>query len=324
MNIILLSGGCGKRLWPLSTENRSKQFLKIIKNEDGSYESMLQHMYRIICSADDNVSVTVATSENQVDTIREQIGDNVHISVEKCRRNTFPAIALAVAYLHDVQGVSEDEVVIVCPVDSYIGYDYAKILRKLNEEAQVDGANLILMGVEPTYPSEKFGYIIPETIDSVSFVKHFKEKPDAATAVKYIKDGALWNCGVFAFRMSYVLSIAEKVFSSARYQFLADNYSKMESISFDYAVVEKEETIKVVRFSGTWNDIGTWDSLMSAMNVDTIGDSTVYESKNTQIINELPIPIMALGVNNLAIVATSKGILVVDKDSAENIKDYIE
>lgn len=105
MNIILLSGGSGKRLWPLSNDVRSKQFIKIFRKEDGSYESMVQRMYRGITTVDKDANVTIATSKTQVSAIHNQLGNEVGISVEPCRRDTFPAIALATAYLHDVRGV---------------------------------------------------------------------------------------------------------------------------------------------------------------------------------------------------------------------------
>lgn len=112
LNIILLSGGSGKRLWPLSNEVRSKQFLKIFKKADGNHESMVQRMYRMIQEVDKDAAVTIATSENQVTSIRSQLGDSVGISIEPCRRDTFPAIALATAYLHDRQGVDTEETVV--------------------------------------------------------------------------------------------------------------------------------------------------------------------------------------------------------------------
>jgi len=105
MNIILLSGGSGKRLWPLSNDVRSKQFLKIFKRPDGSHESMVQRMYRMIHQVDKDAKITIATSENQVTSINAQLGDKVGISIEPCRRDTFPAIALATAYLHDMKGI---------------------------------------------------------------------------------------------------------------------------------------------------------------------------------------------------------------------------
>ena len=158
MNIVLLSGGSGKRLWPLSNDIRSKQFIKIFKKEDGSYESMVQRVYRQICKADKKANVTIATSKTQVSAIHNQLGDSVGISVEPCRRDTFPAIALVSAYLHDVQGISGEESVVVCPVDPYVEDDYFQKLTELSERAASSDANLVLMGIEPTYPSEKYGF----------------------------------------------------------------------------------------------------------------------------------------------------------------------
>ena len=177
MNIILLSGGSGKRLWPLSNDIRSKQFIKIFKKEDGTYESMVQRVYRQIKQVDKGATVTIATSKTQVSAIHNQLGEEVGISVEPCRRDTFPAIALATAYLADVQGVDPEEPVVVCPVDPYVEDDYFEALKALSEQAAKSEANLVLMGIEPTYPSEKYGYIIPQSADAVSPVKRLKRSP---------------------------------------------------------------------------------------------------------------------------------------------------
>lgn len=323
MNIILLSGGSGKRLWPLSNEVRSKQFLKILKKQDGSHESMVQRMYRMIQKVDQDAVVTIATSENQVTSIRTQLGDAVGISVEPYRRDTFPAIALATAYLHDKKGVQENETVVVCPVDPYVESDYFQMLEKLSMQVTKGEANLVLMGVEPTYPSEKYGYIIPKSKDSVSEVETFKEKPDAETAEKYISAGALWNGGVFAYKISYVLDIAKRIFGTAEYQWIFDNYNMLTKISFDYAVVEKEKRIQVMRFSGKWKDLGTWNTLTEAMSDEVAGNAIAVDCSNTHVINELQIPLIALGVNNLAIAATPDGILVTDKKKSDRLKDHV-
>lgn len=323
MNIILLSGGSGKRLWPLSNEVRSKQFLKIFKREDRTHESMVQRMYRMIQEEAPDSSVTIATSENQVPAIKAQLGDTVGISVEPCRRDTFPAIALATAYLHDTQGIDANEAVIVCPVDPYVEPDYFQMLNSLQKQAEKGEANLTLIGVEPTYPSEKYGYIIPKSSDTISIVSTFKEKPDFVTAERYIKSGALWNAGVFAFKLQYVLDIAQEIFGTADYQTLFNNYRSLTKISFDYAVVEKEEKIKVMRFAGVWKDLGTWNTLTEAMSDKVSGNAVAAECENTHVINELQIPLIALGVKNLAIAATPDGILITDKEASDQLKNYV-
>ena len=324
MNIILLSGGSGKRLWPLSNEVRSKQFLKIFKKEDGSRESMAQRMYRMIKEVDPNATVTIATSESQVPQISAQLGDNVNISVEPLRRDTFPAIALAATFLKN-RGVKDNESVVVCPVDPYVNKDYFECIKAMSEEAVKDeAANITLMGIEPTYPSEKFGYIIPCSADYISAVSEFKEKPDEKQAAKYIEEGALWNGGVFAFKLSYLLNIVKNTFGSASYDELYNKYSDLQKISFDYAVVEKEKSINVIRFAGEWKDLGTWNTLSETMADPLSGNAVMDSCQNTHVVNELEIPLITLGINNAVIAATPDGILVADKDMSPKLKDYVE
>lgn len=325
MNIVLLSGGSGKRLWPLSNDIRSKQFIKIFKKEDGSYESMVQRVYRQIKKVDSDATVTIATSKTQVSAIHNQLGENVGISVEPCRRDTFPAIALATAYLTDVQGVSPEEAVVVCPVDPYVEEDYFAALKQLGEQAQKGEANLVLMGIEPTYPSEKYGYIIPEGTEAVSSVSTFKEKPDTETAKKYISQGALWNGGVFAYKLSYVLDKARELLNYTDYQDLFDRYDTLPKISFDYAVVEKESKIQVMRFSGQWKDLGTWNTLTEAMGENTVGDAILNETcDNVHVINELGVPVLAMGLKDVVISASPEGILVSDKEQSSYIKPFVD
>ena len=325
MNIILLSGGSGKRLWPLSNDIRSKQFIKIFKTPDGEYESMVQRVYRQIMTVDTNSNVTIATSKSQFSSIHNQLGENVGISVEPCRRDTFPSIVLASAYLHYVKGVKLDEAVVVCPVDPYVSDDYFLSLNKLCELAQNDTANLVLMGINPTYPSEKYGYIMPTSKELVSNVESFKEKPDAATAQKYIDNGGLWNGGVFAYKLGYVLKRAHELIDFTDYADLFSKYETLTKISFDYAVVEHEKDIAVLRFSGEWADLGTWNTLTDAMEEKSVGDVMFDDScKNVHAINEIGVPILAMGLKNVVITASNQGILVSDKERSAHIKPYVE
>lgn len=325
MHIILLSGGSGKRLWPLSNDIRSKQFIKIFKTESGEYESMVQRVYRQIKSVDKDAVVTIATSETQVSAIHNQLGDNVGISIEPCRRDTFPAIVLATAYLYYVQGVGFEESVVVCPVDPYVEDDYFHALKDLSELAERGKANLTLMGIEPTYPSEKYGYIIPSSIDTVSEVKHFKEKPRAEVAEEYISEGALWNAGVFAYKLGYVLDRAHELIDFTDYQDLFNKYESLQKISFDYAVVEHEKNISVMRFSGQWKDLGTWNTLSEAMTELAIGKVIMNDKcDNLHVINELNVPVLCMGLKNTIVAASADGILVSEKEQSSYIKPYVD
>lgn len=325
MNIVLLSGGSGKRLWPLSNDIRSKQFIKIFKQEDGTYESMVHRVYRQIKKVDADAKVTIATSKAQVSSIHNQLGDEVGISVEPCRRDTFPAIALATAYLIDVMKVDPEESVVVCPVDPYVEDDYFEALQGLSAQADKGEANLVLMGIEPTYPSEKYGYIIPESAEHTATVKTFKEKPTTEVAKEYISQGALWNGGVFAYKLKYVMEIAHKLIDFSDYQDLFEKYDTLTKISFDYAVVEKEDKIQVQRFAGQWKDLGTWNTLTEAMEENIVGKGVLNEKcSNVHIVNEMDVPILAMGLHDVVISASPEGILVSDKEQSSYIKPFVD
>ncbi len=330
MKIILLSGGSGKRLWPLSNDVRSKQFLKVVRGGDGKTESMLQRVYRQIKEAGHNGEITVATAVTQVESIKGQLGEAVSIVVEPERRNTFPAIALSAAYLYFEKNCPMEETVVVLPVDPYVGEEYFRMLHKLDAAVQAGAADLVLMGVAPTYPSEKYGYIIPipqAGVDGEQLlpVLEFREKPDMQTAGELIQKGGLWNCGVFAFKLSYLMAIVRKAISCACYADVLRQYGEFEKTSFDYAVVEKAESVAVLPYHGEWKDLGTWNTLTEVMEEKPIGDVVVSEKcRNTHVINELSIPIVVMGAKDMIVAASPDGILVSDKEQSSYIKGYVE
>jgi mannose-1-phosphate guanylyltransferase len=325
MHFILLSGGSGKRLWPLSNDVRSKQFIKLFRRADGGYESMVQRVYRQILAADPTASVTIATAKTQASTIINQLGEAVHLCVEPCRRDTFPAIALAAAYLRDVRQVPEGEAVVVCPVDPYVEDGYFTTLQTMQRLAQQGESNLVLMGIEPTYPSEKYGYIIPKSADAISLVDSFKEKPDEATAKGYIAQGALWNGGVFAFKIGHVLETARKLVGFSDYADLLARYETLQKISFDYAVVEREASIAVVRYPGSWADLGTWNTLTEAMQESAVGDARLDAlCENVHVFNQLDVPVLCMGLKDVVVAASPEGILVADKQQSSYIKPYVD
>lgn len=325
MHIVLLSGGSGKRLWPLSNEIRSKQFIPIFRQEDGTLLSMAQRVYGQVLRADAGADVVIATSRAQVATLRHQLGEAVELSVEPCRRDTFPAIALAGAYLHDKKGVGEEEAIAICPVDPYVEDGYFVAVRELTELAKKGEASLLLMGVEPTYPSAKYGYILPRDKGRISGVEAFREKPEESEAARYIRQGALWNSGVFACRLGYVLEKVREMLGASSYAALLARYEKLHSISFDYAVVEKESSISVVRYGGAWKDLGTWNTLTEIMETKSIGDVTMDEGcEAAEVVNEMDVPVLCMGLRDMVVAASPEGILVADKRSSSYIKPYVE
>ena len=325
MHIVLLSGGSGKRLWPLSNDIRSKQFIPLFRQSDGTRQSMAQRVCGQVGHAIPDAEITIATSKAQVSALRSQLGDMVDICVEPCRRDTFPAIALVSAYLHDVKGVAPDEAVAVCPVDPYVEDAYFASVRYLAQLAGEGAADLMLMGIEPAYPSEKYGYIVPQDKENVSRVLSFREKPDEAAAKEYIEQGALWNSGVFAYCLGYVLERSQVLLGCSDYETLLSTYDRLEKISFDYAVVERERNIGVLRYAGAWKDIGTWNTLTEIMEEPTLGDVTTDDRcSGTYVVNELDVPILVMGGQNLIVAASPEGILVADKAASSHMKPYVE
>lgn len=325
MNVILLSGGSGKRLWPLSNDVRSKQFIKLFDNGHGGMESMVQRMYRGIKTIDSSSNVTIATSKSQASELKNQLGDNISISLEPCRRDTFPAIVLAVSYLHDIKGLSDNESVVVCPVDPYVEDDYFEALKKLSSLADSNTSNLSLMGIKPTYPSEKYGYIIPKENKDISQVLTFREKPKEAMAKEYIKQGALWNAGIFAFKIGYLLKKAHSLIVFTDYKDLFAKYETITKISFDFAIAEKESSINVMAFYGKWADLGTWNTFVESMASPSLGNVIIGDGcHNNHVVNDLDVPILCVGVNDLIVAASSEGILVTDRDGSARIKPYVD
>lgn len=325
MKLVLLSGGSGKRLWPLSNDARSKQFLKVLEDTEKNRVSMVQRVYSQIKSVGLGDSAVIATSASQVDMIKNQLGNQVSIVVEPERRDTFPAIALSAAYLYTETNTELDEVVAVLPVDPYVDNAFFETVKQLEDAIVKTNADLALIGVQPTFPSSKYGYIVPvDGEDDILKVSHFKEKPTENQAKTLIKDGALWNCGVFAFKLSFIINIIDSLGLPTDYKELKQLYSSFNKNSFDYEVVEKAKEIVVLPYEGYWKDLGTWNTLTEEMSTNVMGIGTISEdSENVHLINELEIPIAILGGKDLVVAASPDGILVSDKENSPKLKELI-
>ncbi|WP_242229889.1 sugar phosphate nucleotidyltransferase [Bacillus cereus group sp. BfR-BA-01329] len=327
MKLVLLSGGSGKRLWPLSNDSRSKQFLKVLKSEKNEMQSMVQRVWEQLKSLGIENDAVIATSKSQVDMINSQLGNDVSIIIEPERRDTFPAIALAASYLYSKEHVDLDEVVGVLPVDPYVENSFFERLLDLENALNSSSADLGLMGVTPTYPSEKYGYIVPNVVKSTQEliqVSHFKEKPATAEAEELLKQNALWNSGVFAFKLDKIISLLDQKGLPVQYDMLVQQYASLPKISFDYEVVEKTENIIALPYSGSWKDLGTWNTLTEEMGTNILGKGNMgIECEQNHIINELDIPVSVLGLSNIIVAASPDGILVSEKDASPRVKELV-
>ncbi len=327
MKIILLSGGSGKRLWPLSNEARSKQFLKVLQDKEGNSESMIQRIYRQIRQSRPDADVLIAASEAQSDPIRRQIGAQAETVFEPSRRHTYPAILLAGAYLLDKKQIGEKEVIAVLPVDPYVEQDYFEKLGEMEQALADSGAQVCLLGVRPTYPSEKYGYMTGEPVEGKHYcrVTAYAEKPGLETARRLVEEGGRWNGGVFVMRACFVRELIEKEIGQVSFDRLYEQYDRLPCNSFDYEVSEKNASLVYIPYEGEWKDMGTWNTLTERMEKPDGGFVVRGEAcRNTHVINELAIPVVALGLRDMVVVASADGILVSDKHASSYMQRYVE
>lgn len=329
MQLVLLSGGSGKRLWPLSNNARSKQFLPLLEKEDGTMESMVQRVVRQVREANLTDNITLATNASQLDIIINQLGDSVSVVTEPERRDTFPAIALAASYLKLAKTCPDDEVVVIMPCDPYTEAGYFDTIGKMVGCVEANVAELVLMGITPTYPSEKYGYVVPESEgkdgEASMKVRQFTEKPNVERAKELLSMGALWNGGVFAFKLGYMMDIVRRYIVSTSFEDTRARYSEFPKISFDYEVAEKAKSVAVVPYSGEWKDLGTWNTLTDELHKPIIGNAVMgTHCENTHVINELQNPIYVDGLKDVVVAACPDGILVCSKKHSEEIKKSVE
>ena len=329
MQLVLLSGGSGKRLWPLSNNARSKQFLPLLEKEDGTMESMVQRVVRQVREAHLTDDITLATNASQLDIIINQLGDSVSVVTEPERRDTFPAIALASGYLKLKKGCPDDEVVVIMPCDPFTEAGYFETIGRMVKCVEADVAELVLMGITPTYPSEKYGYVVPVTDNLMAegsmAVSKFTEKPNVERAKELLEMGALWNGGVFAFRLGYMMEIAQRYVKADSFEEMRSRYSEFPKISFDYEVAEKADSVAVLPYSGQWKDLGTWNTLTDELHHHIIGNAVMGpRCTNTHVINELQYPIYVDGMEDTVIAASPDGIIVCRKKYTEDIKKAVD
>lgn len=333
MRLVILSGGSGIRLWPLSNDVRSKQFLKALRDANGKPESMIQRLWQQVKESGLRDVSFISTTAAHVELIHKQLGMDVPLIIEPQRRDTFPAIALAAAYLQSIVGVEPNEIITVMPVDPYVDTRFLTKIQALEQALIQSGADIGLLGVEPVYPTSRYGYIIPQLDDQGRAtpeydlywkVKHFAEKPTEERARQLIAEKALWNCGVFAFSLGYILSQLKQRGLPTDYQEVVQHYDQLPKISFDYEVVEKADQVIVMPYDGTWKDLGTWDTLTEYIDRTVTGQGYLSSTcTNTHVWNELEIPVVVVGVSDVVVVASPDGILVADKASSHLVKEIL-
>ena len=327
MYVVLLSGGSGKRLWPLSNDLRSKQYIKLLPDayEPSKQVSMVQRVWRQLEHTGLQEGALICAGRSQQEILQAELGD-IHLAMEPERRNTFPAIALSCSYLVSEMGARKDDVVCFIPVDPYVDDTYFETLKKLETVVLSTDADIVLMGAEPTYPSVKYGYILPALKhEGYMDVAGFKEKPEEDVAKELIAKGALWNCGVFCFKIGLILDKLKEYQAPCSYKELFGRYQMLPKQSFDYEVLEHARNLKAVSFNGMWKDLGTWNTLTDEMTGKSHGYVIMSEkNEHTHVVNELDIPVVVSGMKDTVVVAAYDGILVTSNEESAHLKDLLK
>ncbi|MDD4599640.1 MAG: mannose-1-phosphate guanylyltransferase/mannose-6-phosphate isomerase [Negativicutes bacterium] len=334
MKVIILAGGGGTRLFPLSRSCFPKQFLRI----EGRHSLLGQTVLRFLAlvAASD---IVIVTNKDYYHHVQAELADcgaeGVHILLEPVGRNTAPAIALAARYCLDELMVSEDETLVITPSDTIMRSEeqFGETVRDALELA-ADG-KIVTFGVKPVKPETSFGYIqIGQPYKKGYAVELFREKPDYVTAEKYLASGNYyWNAGMFAVKIGCVLKELEcyqpDIFNLVDTN-LADtiaNFEAMPNISFDYAVAEKSKKVVVIPLRAYWNDIGSWDAIYEVMDKDSVGNALMGDCMTLDCKNNLMLGrsrlIAGVGLEDLLVVETDDVILVAKKGESQKVKDLV-
>jgi len=327
LHIILLSGGSGTRLWPLSSGLRTKMFLQLLDGPDGRKESMIQRVYRQLGTAGLLAGTHIVTIGSLSGITRSQLGDGAQLIIEPHRRGTLHAVALATIYLKDRAGIAPDDCVAVLPADLFVEQPFYSIVSAWPELLARSQAELGLIGAAPDHPSDQYGYIqtVGSPDEGYARIRRFVEKPGIAKAEQLIAQGAWWNCGVFAYRVDAMLAQFDALGLPTDYATMLSVYPSLPEASFDTEIAERTSNAIVVPYGGAWRDLGTWSTMTERIGQPVIGLGTVDgQSAGTHLVNELDIPIHVIGCPNLIVAASSEGILIADKAASHAIKHIVK
>lgn len=327
MHTILLCGGSGQRLWPLSGRIRSKMFLQLLPAPDGGAESMIERVCRQLRHAGLDDSLWFVAHQDQAGLIRRYTGDRYPVIGEPHKRGTFTAAALGALHLYAAGTAKPDDIICVAPADMYADENFFTQFHEFTNILAASQAELALLGTRPAYPSDQYGYIVPGQgpADNYAQVLSFEEKPESARAKELVQAGALWNCGVFAFPLRVMLSHLESMGLPADPAALMEQYSSLPVRSFDKEVAERSAGAVVIPHEGEWCDLGSWGTLTARLQTQVKGNGAVWgEARDTHIVNELDIPLHVIGVPGIAAIASPEGILIAAKEEANAIKDILQ
>jgi mannose-1-phosphate guanylyltransferase len=311
--LVILCGGTGPRLWPLSTTSNPKQFLSILSDKSLLDQTLCRLLH---IAPKENIYITTSNRNiNQIKKIANNFISSNHVIIEPDKKNT----ALAIFHtLNQLKYLTSETVISFFPSDHFIN-PISKFKKDLSLAANIarESSSLVTIGIHPSSPNTSYGYILKN--------HRFIEKPDKISALKYIVNGALWNSGIYTATLSTYLSEFSKHFPHPTYQ-------KSPPLSFDKAISEKSKNISCLKASFDWSDVGEWGSIFTKsvhdpQKIATVNSQTEYLSLNSHrclLSSENPDKLIGLvGVSNLAIIDTSSALLVSSLDQSHQVRDLV-
>lgn len=339
MYSLILAGGSGSRLWPLSRELYPKQLLELNMGQ-----SLLQSTFQRVACFTPSANIISITNNKHFSNVKYQLkqeSEKTVVLAEPLSKNTAPAIATAVKYISQ-KTKENNPVILVVPSDHLIKDFAAFKTSVMRGEKLAKEGYIVTFGIQPNYPETGYGYIniTKEKLNDGFKVKQFVEKPDAITAQKYIDEGTYyWNSGIFMFSISTFMDelkkstpeiseIIEEFDFSKSDTISQEIFEKMPNISVDYAVMEKSDKIALVKLESDWNDIGSWKALYDVSDKDENGNVFVgnvidENSKNTFVYSSSKL-VSTIGLENTIIVETEDAILACNSQQSQDVKKIYE
>lgn len=334
MKIVILAGGGGTRLYPLSRSSYPKQFLKI----DGEQSLLAKTISRCLTIAppSDIIIVTNSAYQHHVQAeLAHAKADGAHILLESVGRNTAPSVALSVRYCLDKLDCTKDEVILVMPSDHIIQSQCNFSAQAAQAVRLATHGKIVVFGIIPTKPETGYGYIHAGPPWNDAFlVKEFKEKPDQQTAKTYLESGDYyWNSGIFAFTIDCIKAEFEAyqpaIFQNLLFPYIKmrENFDQMPSISLDYAIAEHSKKLALIPFQGYWNDVGSWDAVYESMPKDESGNALKGDCLPLHCSNSLMIShsrlLACIGLENILVVETNDVIVVTQRGESQDMKELV-